>query len=326
MVSKKLRLAALMCMSLAVSSFIPVLAHAPVPPLPLVKSSLLARQLLLRSVGSGRIPGLSGSASAFANQTRLITQNGVNFGVSQSLANALNGPLSSGVINGTFYEAVSGTPPFIKYPQPQFIVALGNSPYSTHGFQTGMTIPTTIGNSLVFSPASFTHGSKVVGSLIPPPYLSGSQRAFQDRLRAITNNAVAAGEKLGNSEFSSPIVAGNLYGTGYYQFNTAAPPFVYGAHGIFDLSFGSDPLNTPGGGGGINLNLASLRDYIQLANGKVFSFSSGLLAVSGYYQSGPFQGNRIFAIGNNPLNFFNNYGAIPPTITYTTFPASYLLR
>jgi len=203
-------------------------------------------------------------------------------------------------------------------------VALGSNPFSTNGFQGAATIPTTVMNQLSFAPTAITHGSIAAGLRIPPPYLSGSQRAFQNQLKLLAGNATALGQKIGNSQLSSPIVGGNFFGTGYFQFNTAAPPFVYGQHGIFDLAFGNNPLNVTTGGGLVNLNLASLRNYIQLANGKVYTYSSGLLFVSGYYPSGPYQGNRIFALGNDPLNFFNNYGAAPATVTYNTFPTSYL--
>jgi hypothetical protein len=349
MVSKldKFKLSAFAFLSFACSAVTPVQAHGfIVPPRVTLRftSPFTPRVNKLSLLAASRTPGLSVTRGSFLNQARAIMQGGANAGINQSVLNSFQGQIKSGVINGTFYESANGSDPFVIYSPSSHIIAFGTqNQYSTNGFfpTSNNPIPVNSANQLSFLPVTTSsHGPITSGGPITSvrgvvlPYLSGSQRGYKNYVSQLASGSYAQGQKIGNSITSSPIVGGNFYGTDYYYTNGGPPPFTYQRHTIFDYAFGNSPLNLPynpaqplGGIGSTNLfGSPFLRNYIQLANGRTYTFSSGLLAGTVYYPYGQYQSNRLFSIGNDPLNFFNNFGSSPGSLSYMVNPTSYLFR
>jgi len=154
---------------------------------------------------------------------------------------------------------------------------------------------------------------------VPTSALSGSERASEAQINALSKGAGTAGFNYASSLFkSSPIVGGNFFGTDYYQ--ATAGVFTYNKNATFDYAFGNAPLNITQ----TNTLPGNLTNYIQLANGKIFTYSDGLLPTSTYFLGGAFDHNWIFALGKNQYNFFSNFASAPSTISFTKLPAPYL--
>jgi hypothetical protein len=304
-------------------------AHGPVPPLPVH----LARHVLLASF---RIPGLSGASSAVVIRNRSITSNAINAGFNSVAIHQLQyqGQINSGLLVGAFYESFGGGPnPYTLFPK--YVLAFGNNPLSVNGgVANGQMGPSSVVNSIVFAPASPTvntvsivHGM-ILNTKSPIIHESGALRAAENQIKELNENGFALGVKVGNQAFaSSPIVAGEFFGTDYYQ--PVLGTFLYARNTPFVYAFGSNPLNTGTTTTNVNLNLSQLSNYIELANGKVFTYSSGLIPASGYFLKGygytdVLDNNWIFALGKNQYNFFNNFASAPRSITFTKLPTPYL--
>jgi hypothetical protein len=253
-------------------------------------------------------------------RNRLITTTGIKVGINQTVQQSLQGQITSGQLIGTFYESFGGDSSFNQ--TTPYVLAFGNNPLSLNGaMSAGQIAPSSLINSITF--VSPTHGSGGRAIRIPIIHLSGSQQAAQNDLRSLTRNAVGLGQKIGNNIVSSPIVSGQFFGTAYCE--CLPGQLTYMPDGTFVYAFGKDPLNAMGAFGG-TLNTATFRDYIQLANGRVFTYSSGLIPASGYIAGNTLDDNWIFAIGKHPLNFFSDFASAPATITFTKLPTPFLSR
>jgi len=258
---------------------------------------------------TNRLAGLSGSASAYASQTKLITSAGINLGVSQQIQRAV---INSGQLNGTLYQSFGGsTTTFESFPNIAF--GFGSNPLSKMGMGTAM-VPSTLTNSL--SPISFR--AKAHGGT-PGLGVTAHFSAAQNQLHSLAENSVAAGHTLGTQILSSPAVGGNLYGTDYFQTTTSAP-FMYHLNATYDYAFGNNPLNT-NTSGTFTINPASLGNYVLLANGARLNFGGDRI-VATVYENGSPSGGGIFTFGKAPFNFFNNFGNAPPTISFSKYPDS----
>jgi hypothetical protein len=311
-------------------SLIPAQAHAPVAPLPLKLSALkslpLAHHLL---AASGRIPGLSGASSAFYLRNRAIVSNGISAGYTQvsnqAFLHALQGQVSSGLLKGTFYESFAGANPYNIFPN--YVLAFGNNSLSLNGgVPGGQVAPSSLINAISFNagtpPVSIVHGILIKGA---PTFFheSGSERVALNQIKNLNASSYSIGTKLGNQAFpysNSPIVAGSFYGTDYFQ--PVHSVLTYDKNATYLYAFGSNSFNT-------NfvsfLPNSAFRNYIQLANGQVYMYSSGLLPASGYFAGTTLDNNWLFSLGKDQYNFFSNFGSAPTTIFFNKLPSPYLL-
>jgi len=302
------------------------LAHAPFPPP--VRAYHVLKSLPFKSFVSPKRIGLSGSTRGVLAQRNTIAQTGFNNGLNTSLTKALQGQITSGQLTGSFSQAFTTS--------GGSTIAFNN--YVLEFNQNGGSIPATASsviNNLNFAPAGHTSSvGKLAFPLSGPRHpaitLSGSEMALQKQLRGVAESSTAAGAKFGNQITSSPIVAGEFYGADYSLLGSG-PPFHYGGAYTFAYGFGSDPLNFSSSGNPVtlyNLNPAILRNYIQLANGTVINYSSGLLSVYAGISGIPATGfNRLLSIGKDPYNFYGS--SLPSTsfsATFANFPLSYLLK
>jgi hypothetical protein len=286
--------------ALALSAFIPTQAHGALPGF------------------AFRTNGLSGAQSAYVNQIRTITSSGLNIGINNAINHALQGQITNGVLQGTQYDSYGGNSNFERFAP--HTLAFGSNPLSFNGSDPGNTsVPSTVTNFLTFASSPRIGGKS--GGIGAFYHLSGSERVAQNQLKGIAGSAVLTGSKIGNSIVSSPIVGGQFYGTDYELEGFGN---TYSKNATFDFAFGSDPLNTGGGFGFVTLNTSLFRNYIQLANGRVFTFSSGLLQATTYGSNGHYASGQLYSIGSDPLNFFNNFSMGPNTVTFTGI--SYLHR
>jgi hypothetical protein len=304
---------------------IPAEAHGP---LPLPSIHLRLPKLLFTSKGNYPAYGqYSGATRAFLEQAHSITTLGFSTGFNQTITQGISGQILSGQLYGTLYERTGFEGPNSYLTFAPYIAAFGKNPLSLNGgVPNGLIAPTTLPNQIIFSGTSsisqFT-GLNIVKSRRPydPPYLSGAQRAFQNRLNLLTRNAINAGVNRANSLLSSPIIAGQFYGYDYAQFTPGV--LTYHMNLPFVYSFGSDPLNILKRAL-VQLNPSTLRNYVEFANGQVVTYTSGLIPASMYFPGKPFATEFIYAIGNNPLNYFNNPAAAPAYIYYSVPPTPYL--
>ncbi len=258
---------------------------------------------------TNRLAGLSGSASAYASQAKLITSAGINLGVTQQIQRAV---INSGQLNGTLYQSFGGsTTTFDSFPN--FVLAFGSNPLSKMGMGTA-TVPSTLTNSL--SPISFrVKGHGGTAGLGVSTHFSAAQNQFH----SLAENSIAAGHTLGTQILSSPVVGGNLYGTDYYQ-TTFSAPFTYDRNAIYNYAFGNNPLNT-NMIGTFTINPASLGNYVLLANGTRLNFSGDRIVATVYDDGVPSSGG-VFTFGNAPFNYFNNFGNAPQFISFGKYPES----
>jgi hypothetical protein len=292
-----------------------VLAHGTLPVIPLHAHAAIS----LHSAGTLlRVPGISGASSAYLAQTKLITVAGVNIGVNQAVQNAFTGQIASGQLTGTIYESMNGNNPF--FATTKFVGAFGNNPFFTNGGPPTGPGPSSFANSISFVGGVPKVKFAVAGGT--PFALSASALRSQNQLNLIAKNAVFGGRQFGNALVSSPITAGNFFGTSYVAFGSP----TFNKNGAFDFAFGNNPLNIGGAGGPATIPISSLTNYIQLANGRVFNFSAGLIPLSGYRTNGSFDSNQILSIGKDRFNFFGNLAAGPSSITYSALLKPYLTR
>jgi hypothetical protein len=265
-----------------------------------------------------RIPGLSGASSLSFTQTKLITGAGINLGVAKSVQNAFANGIASGQLQGTLYESTDGANPYTVFTG--YTLGFGNNPLNGMGQFPTMDAPPNVTNSIMFNGVGGHVPGSAHGLGSTRFQLTGSAGRAQNQLHSLALNSVGLGQKYGTSLLTSPIVGGNLFGTAYCQCVPGGPPFMYMKDGTFDYSFGNNPLNIAVNPGIADLNTGSLQNYIQLANGMRINFGSGLMAASGYFSTGSFDNNWIFASGSHPLNFFHNFGAAPSDISFNAFP------
>jgi hypothetical protein len=330
----KSRIISLLTIVAASLSLNPAQAHAPVAPLPIKLSALkslpLAHHLLAYSA---RIPGLSGASSAFYLRNRAIVTNGISAGYTQvsnqAFLHALQGPISSGLLKGTFYESFNGANSYAVFPN--YVLAFGNNSLSLNGgVPSGQVAPSSLINAISFgaatpTPVSIVHGIIIKGA---PTFFheSGSERAALNQIKNLNVSSYSIGTKLGNQAFppnssNSPIVAGSFYGTDYYQPNLGV--LTYDRNATYLYAFGSNSYNTSP-----FLNVlpnSAFRNYIQLANGQVYTYSAGLLPASGYFAGNSLDNNWLFSLGKDQYNFFNNFLSAPASIFFNKLPSPYLL-
>lgn len=259
--------------------------------------------------------GVSGANQASLTQLSTITRAGYSNGLNISLSKALQGQVASGQLTGAFSQQISGNS-YLSFNN--FTISLN---------QLGGTAPSTV-NSIIFVPPGKTQATGIAGFVRTmhtfPHSLSVSQMLAQKQLHYEALSSTSAGLKAGQAITSSPIVAGEFFGGAYLTSNTSAP-FTYNGAYKFVYGFGSDPLNFSSLGFN-TLNPSTFRNYIQLANGQVYTYSSGLLSGSTFLGS-TFVTQRLLAIGNNPYNFFNSSAAASSfSAVFSKFPLSYLLR
>lgn len=257
-----------------------------------------------------RLPGFSGSASNFYNSAKLLQ----NASFSQGTLASATRIITSGQINGTFYEDFSGTgTAFERFPN--ILDAIGSNPFNS-GTIGVVTNPGNFTNSFTFAGS----GKAAVG-LIPPAHLvgPGSARALQNVYHNIAIGSYNAGVKTGFSN----VIGGQLTGTAYERFvngNTfqTVSRFVY--------SFGNVPFNTqlPIASGIILSNPTS---FLLLANGKTLSLSNAFVGgtlIEGFGTPPTFystQGFWALAVGKNAFNHFGGSSSnvtIPSTLSFFT--------
>jgi hypothetical protein len=326
-VNIRAKLLSLASAALLLGSSTAAFAHAPYPPLSLPSHHLLSALQFSKKANPSlfRIPGLSGASSAFVNRNKAIVNGGFNTAFNSAItAKVFQGQITNGQLIGTFYESFTGNNQFETYPfNGHYVLGFGNNALNNMGGPGGNIAPSTLINAISFSGGGspitpLIHGMAVHG--LAGYHLSGSGRLEQNEINALANGAYKNGLKYANTQLNSPIAAGQFFGTDYYNFGG----LTWYKNRTYVYAFGTDSLNTGGVGFGGTLNLSTLRDYIQLANGKVFSYSSGLIPASGYYSGSSLDANWLFAIGKSPYNFFTNLAGAPASITFPSFPAGYL--
>jgi len=289
------------------------LAHGVVLPPVKVPHIFLSKVLLHKQLlSTGRIPGLSGSASSLLNFKKSLVTSGVNLGTQVSLQRQM-GTVLNGQLSGTLYEAFGNVPPYTYNAfGPNYILAFGKNPLFNPYPNPQLPAPTTVvSNFIQFGSSGKSVSGKIIGGGLPTH--SGSERAFDNQLKAITRNAVGYGQNIGNS----PIVAGQFFGTNYYSYSSTTS---FARNSSFLYAFGKDPFNT---GTFATTTIPNPMNYIRLANGRVFTYSSGFLNATGYSTLYP-NVNWIFAFGKNPYNLFPFFSN-PSVINFPASPASYLL-
>jgi hypothetical protein len=283
----------------------------------LLNSKLLLNNKLLfhNQILSTRIPGLSGSASSLLNFKKSLVNQGINLGAQTSIQKQM-GTVLNGQLSGTLYENVGGTA-YTAYG-PNYILAFGNNPLFNPYPNPQLPAPTTVvSNFIKFAGGGTTTfkgpaGKVVVSGGNPFRIPSGSERAYLNELKSITHSAVGYGATLGNS----PIVGGQFFGTNYYSYSSVTS---FMRNSSFVYAFGNDPFNS---GTHATTVIANPMNYIRLANGHVFTYSSGFLNATGYSTLYP-NVNWIFAFGKSPYNL-SPFTANPFTINFPSSPASYL--
>lgn len=292
----------------------------PPPKLPnifLSKVFLNNKLLFHKQIVSTRIPGLSGSASSLLNFKKSLVNQGINLGAQTSIQTQM-GTVLNGQLSGTLYEAFGGGTTYEAFG-PKYILAFGNNPLFNPYPNPQFPAPTTVvSNFIKFAGGGTTTFKGTAGKVVvsggnPFRIPSGSERGYLDELKGITRSAVGYGATLGNS----PIVGGQFFGTNYYSYSSVTS---FARNSSFVYAFGNDPFNT---GTFASTVISNPMNYIRLANGHVFTYSSGFLNATGYstlYQNV----NWIFAFGKSPYNLFP-YSSNPLSISFPSSPASYLL-
>jgi hypothetical protein len=247
---------------------------------------------------TNHIPGFSQSASNFYFETKNLAGASIAQGVLR-VAQPLQGNVLSGQLYGTYYQTYTGGNSYTPYTTIFFPVQ-GSPTYASSPptISSGANLST----QLNFSGSGVVVKSKSIGGIaVAPIYLPGSARTLQNYLNSVATAGLNLGEKMA---VTSPIVGGEFYGTRYFSY---APP-AYTQIGKFVYAFGNNPLNTQTGGP--NITITNPSNYIQLANGKTFTYSSGLLNTLQYQGTGnaahPYPFNLVdhsyLAIGNNYYN------------------------
>jgi len=245
---------------------------------------------------TNHIPGFSQSASNFYFETKNLAGASIAQGVLR-VAQPLQGNVLSGQFYGTYYQTFTGGNSYIPFTTLYFPVQ-GNPIYASSPSQISSGL--NLSNQLNFSGSSVVVKSKSSGGIaVAPIYSPGSARTLQSYFNSVASAGLKLGEKMA---VSSPIVGGELYGTRYYSFS---PP-NYIQIGKFVYAFGNNPLNTQLGGP--NITITNPSNYIQLANGKTFTYSSGLLNTLQYEGSGnPANPYPFSMIDHSYLTIGNNY-------------------
>jgi hypothetical protein len=240
----------------------------------------------------------SGSSRALQLQTKTLTQNGFNLG----LSNLASATIAKGTLNGqTFFN--NGGNNYVQIAGQQSpVLALGSSPLNIPGQMLSPQVPV-VTNQLILSGIAspkmvFNH--IVNGGSVPIFPLSQARQAELNRLKAITAGAVHAGET-----FNGGVpTAGQFSGTAYQNLGAGT---TYSFPSKFVFAFGNDPLNflSPPLQ---NVVINNPQNYISF--GKItLNITSGRIFTTIY---SPFaRVPLLFALGSDPLNIPNP----PPTFT-----------
>jgi hypothetical protein len=281
----------------------------------LTKDGLVTeRQSLLLSFGSG--PG-SLATKSFNQLYRTIVENGVKAGKASVSA---GGTLSGGTIQGNLYVLNQNGVPGQYLNLGEFTGTVGtNVPanFDSNGFsQIGAnTLTPNFQDSLTFSSqvtsSSITShsGGTVIGSFIPSG--SGSQRAFANLLKGLTERSVSLGRQIGLSEqtsFTGGTVSGGLFIGTAYRNSLGNSTYIANSFGNFTgatnsplyfFAFGNNPLNNPAGIFSLVNISASQAGYVLFANGVSKTITNGQVLFP--LVAGATSGS-VLTIGSNPAN------------------------
>jgi hypothetical protein len=275
------------------------------------------RQSLLLSFGSG--PG-SLATKSFNQLYRTIVENGVKAGKA-SVPTFGGGTLSGGTIQGDLYVLNQNGVPGQYLNSGEFTATVGtNVPanFATNGetqigfstltpnFQDSLTFSSQVTSSLVTSHS----GGTVIGGFIPSG--SGSQRAFANLLKGLTERSVSLGRQIGlsepNSLFPGGTVSGGLFIGTAYRNSIGSSTFIANSFGnnttathspLYVFAFGNNPLNNPAGFDTI-VNISASQGYVLFANGLNKTITNGqvLFPLVGVGANS----GSVLTIGSNPAN------------------------
>jgi hypothetical protein len=241
-------------------------------------------------LNGARIPGLSGSQSAFLIEKKTLSAKALISGIVQEVN---SGNIGSGQIYATGYQQLFGAPVAAVFPGT--FVALGSNPLNgPTGARYIIPFP---GNFASFTYAAVKQPGTVRPTM-PALRLSGAQQIGLNQLKGLVSVATAAGRNVA----LTGLTGGFLSGTGYAYLGGTT--FEAGATNGF--AFGNSPLNVQPSFPHYIAVYPNQSNYLNFLNKINIPVSSFQIAGTAYQGGRPptpliFRGFTLVAGGMNPL-------------------------